>query len=204
MPPTPTPREKRRQQPRRGQRSGKEQRQPLTRARALIPGAVENSIKQYHIQPPPAEQKRAPKTPAGHPKQENTRAERRPPAGDNDREKRAAARGGKESRPAAYVPGRTAGRRRPAAAEISRAHAVTIRQAAAKPGRGYPGPGASRIKRTQNAMSVKNAREIASENVLRFDNWHLTKRNRAEMTAKLARNAGRRTAGAPKRGAWSV
>ena len=110
------PREKRRQQPRRGQRSGKEQRQPLTRARALIPGAVENSIKQYHIQPPPAEQKRAPKTPAGHPKQENTRAERRPPAGGTDRKKRAAARGGRESRPAAYVPGRTADRRRPAAA----------------------------------------------------------------------------------------
>lgn len=44
-------------------------------------------------------------------------------------------------------------------------------------------------------MSVKNAREIVTENALRFDNWHLTKRNRAEMTAKLARNAGRRTAG---------
>lgn len=114
--PTPTPKEKRRQQPHRGQRSGKEQRQPLTRARAFIPGAVENSIKQYHIQPPPAEQRRAPKNPAEHPKQENTRAERRPPAGDNDRKKRAAARGGKESHPAAYVPGRTADRRRPAEA----------------------------------------------------------------------------------------
>lgn len=44
-------------------------------------------------------------------------------------------------------------------------------------------------------MSVKNAREIADKNALRFDNWHLTKRNRAEMTAELARNAGRRTAG---------
>lgn len=43
-------------------------------------------------------------------------------------------------------------------------------------------------------MSVKNAREIASKNALRFDNWHLTKRNRAEMTAKLAENAGRGTA----------
>lgn len=114
--PTPAPREKRRQQPHRGQRNGKEQRQPLTRARALIPGAVENSIKQYHIQPPPAEQKRAPKNPAGHPKQENTRAERRPPAGSTDRKKRAAERGGKESRPAAYVPGRTADSRRPPAA----------------------------------------------------------------------------------------
>lgn len=113
---TPTPREKRRQQPRRGQRNGKEQRQPLTRARALIPGAVENSIKQYHIQPPPAEQKRAPKTPAGHPKKENNGEGRRPPAASTDRKKRAAARGGKKSRPAAYVPGRAADRRRPAAA----------------------------------------------------------------------------------------
>nr|DAZ54150.1 MAG TPA: hypothetical protein [Caudoviricetes sp.] len=41
--PTPDPRLKRRQRPRRGQRSGKEQRQPLTRARALIAGAVENT-----------------------------------------------------------------------------------------------------------------------------------------------------------------
>nr|DAG00104.1 MAG TPA: hypothetical protein [Siphoviridae sp. ctBeL15] len=89
------------------QRAKKRKRLPPapTRARALIPGAVENSIKQYHIQPPPAEQKPAPKTPAGHPKQENTGAERRPPAGSTDRKKRAAARGGKESRPAAYVPG---------------------------------------------------------------------------------------------------
>ena len=106
--------------------------------RAFIPGAVEYSIKQYHIQPPPAEQKRAPKTPARHPKQENTSAERRPPAGSTDRKKRAAARGGKESRPAAYVPGRTAGRRRPAAAAVPGLHALTIRQTAADADRGQP------------------------------------------------------------------
>lgn len=155
--PTPTPKEKRRQQPHRGQRSGKEQRQPLTRARALIPGAVENSIKQYHIQPPPAEQKRAPKTPAGHPKQENTSAERRPPAGSTDRKKRAAARGGKRSHPAAHVPGRTADRRRPAAAAIPGPHAVTIQQTAAGADRGRP-------KLAKFPHKKRNARELARKN----------------------------------------
>lgn len=138
--PTPTPKEKRRQQPRRGQRSGKEQRQPLTRAHAFIPGAVENSIKQYHIQPPPAGQNQGQNLRAEQPKRGRSRTERRPPAGDNDREKRAAARGGKESRPAAYVPGLTADRRQPAAAATPGLHAVTIRQTAAGADRGQPKP----------------------------------------------------------------
>lgn len=149
---TPTPREKRRQQPRRGQRNGKEQRQPLTRARALIPGAIENSIKQYHIQPPPAEQKRAPKNPAGHPKQENTKAERRPPAGDNDRKKRAAARGGKESLPAAYVPGRTADRRRPTAAA-----------GALAPCPDHPAGGSHHRQNSQNRRKSSNQKPKADE-----------------------------------------
>ena len=130
-------------------------------ARAFIPGAVEYSINQYHIQPPPAEQKRAPKTPAGHPKQENTRAERRPPAGDNDRKKRAAARGGQESRPAAYVPGLTADRRQPAAAAIPGLHAVTIRQTAAGADRGQPKPAKTKNFTKSEGKSGRNERELA-------------------------------------------
>lgn len=66
--------------------------------------------------------------------------------------------GGERSRPAAYVPGRTANRRRPAAAAIPGPHAVTIQQTAADADRGRPKP-AEIVK--SEAESGRNALELA-------------------------------------------